>query len=187
MALVRNAAAWSLIVCLILVLRTGAAMAGGPPAAGDVVPGLVLPAPVSEADAAYLGVPQGAPFALKDAGAPYLLIEVIGVYCPICFKQAPLMDRLFKKIKADPALSSRIRLLGLACGATPQELAALSKQKLYAFPVVSDPDFSLHMLLGQPKTPFTMLIDREGKVLSAHLGMIDDMNAYYKELTKLTQ
>jgi len=183
----RRVMAWPLAFVLIALFWTQAALAEGPPAPGGVLTDLVLPAPASEANAAYLGVPAGEPFTLKQAGAPYLLIEVIGVYCPICFKQAPLMDQLMKKIKSNKDLSKKVRLLGLACGATPQELEALAKQKLYAFPVVGDQDYSIHKLLGQPKTPFTMLVDREGKVLAAHLGMIDDINAFYRELTKLAQ
>jgi len=163
------------------------ALAADMPRPGDVLSAVEMPAPVSEVDVAYLGISPGKPFSFKDVGAPYLLIEVIGVYCPICFKQAPLMDKLFKKIQADSVLSGKVRLFGLASGATPQELAYLKKQNLYAFPVVNDPDYAVHKSLGEPKTPFTMLLDKNGKVLLTHLGLIDDLNAFFREISTATQ
>jgi len=170
-------------MCIAILVCSVDAWAADTPKPGDVLSAFEMPAPAAESDAAYLGISPGKPFSFKDVGAPYLLIEVIGVYCPICFKQAPLMDKLFKKIQADSTLAGKVRLLGLATGATPQELAYLAKQKLYAFPVVNDPDYSAHKVLGEPKTPFTMLLDKNGKVLLTHLGLIDDLNAFFREIS----
>jgi peroxiredoxin len=176
-----------LVLCLAALVFSVNAYAAEPPKAGDVLAAFEMPPPADAAEAEYLGVSQGKSFSFKDVGAPFLLIEVIGVYCPICFKQAPLMDKLFKKIQADPGLSQKVRMLGLATGATPQELAYLKKQKLYAFPVVNDPDYAAHKSIGEPKTPFTMLVDKNGKVLLTHLGLIDDLNAFFREISAAAQ
>lgn len=188
MSLTPAMAVWArMTMCLAALVVSVNALAADMPKPGDVLTAFEMPAPASETDAAYLGVPSGKPFSFKDVEAPYLLIEVIGVYCPICFKQAPLMDKLFKKIQSDPALSGKVRLLGLASGATPQELAYLKKQNLYAFPVVNDPDYAAHKSIGEPKTPFTMLLDKNGKVFLTHLGLIDDLNAFFREISTATQ
>ena len=183
----KMAAVARMAMCLAALVFSVNALAADIPKPGDVLPVFEMPAPVGEDEAAYLGVSPGKPFSFKEIGARYLLIEVIGVYCPICFKQAPLMDKLFKKIQADPDLSGKVRLLGLASGATPQELAYLKKQKLYGFPVVNDPDYAVHKSLGEPKTPFTVLLDGNGKVLLTHLGLIDDLNAFFREISQSVQ
>jgi hypothetical protein len=39
--------------------------------------------------------------------------------------------------------------------------------------------------LGEPRTPFNIVTTREGKVLWTHLGIIEDMNAFYATLKSL--
>jgi len=43
----------------------------------------------------------------------------------------------------------------------------------------------LHQLLGNPRTPFNLVVTKQGRVLWAHLGIIEDMNAFLATLKKL--
>lgn len=112
-------------------------------------------------------------FTLPDLDGEYFLLEVVGVYCPVCHTQAPDMVRLHQRIQRDAKLASKVVVLAVAAGATPMEVEHLQKNWRFPFPILQDEDYTLHKLLGEPDTPFTVLIDRNGTIHYAHLGRID--------------
>jgi hypothetical protein len=61
------------------------------------------------------------------------------------------------------------------------------RPKDYVFPVAHDTEFEIHKALAEPKTPYTMIVDREGKVYYAHLGIIPDFNAFFQEIQNLVK
>jgi hypothetical protein len=166
-------------------LAPGAARAGELPKPGDTLPQITLQTPVAAEDRTALGLPEGAVFRLGDVDAQCVLFEVIGVYCVECHKQAPLFDKLHARLAKDPALSGRVRMVAMAAGATDKEVEYLRKKGAYPFPVVNDPQYEAHKALGEPKTPFTMLVARDGKVVYAHLGVITDTAGFYREIETL--
>ena len=183
-ALRRTAAA----LCLWLFFAAfgaAGAVAGDLPKPGDRLPDFTLPAPALAEDRAALGLSGDAAFRLADVSAQCVLFEVIGVYCAECHKQAPLFDRLHARLAKDPALSDRVRMLAMAAGATDKEVDYLRKKGAYPFTVVNDPDYAAHKILGEPKTPFTMVVTRDGTVVYAHLGVITDTAGLYREIEKL--
>ncbi len=151
------------------------------PAEGSTLPAISLPAPVLAAHAAYLGV-KG-PFALADVKADLLLVEVVGVYCTFCVEQLPVFNKLYARL-AKAGLSSRIKMLAVAAGGTSAEAKLLSERG-YAFPVLPDEVYAIHKALGEPKTPFTMLVRPDGTVLYAHLGVHKDQDELYGLMKKL--
>jgi thiol-disulfide isomerase/thioredoxin len=161
--------------------------AGELPREGDVLPAFSLVAPESPGDRAALGLPDAPAFTIGDVGSPCLVFEVIGVYCPECHKQAPLFAKLNARLAKDARLSGRVKMLAMAAGATAKELEYLRKKGAYPFCVVNDPDYAAHKALGEPKTPFTMIVDRQGKVLFAHLGVITDMGDFFRTIETLCQ
>ena len=131
--------------------------------AGDTLPSFVMEALPVEGDAAALGLKANGPFTLKDIDTPYILIEIIGVYCPICHEQAPALTRLYKRLKKTK-LDKQIKMLGIAAGGTPMEVKYI-RERNYPYPVVSDTEFDVYNALSEPKTPFTLIVDKQGKVL----------------------
>jgi hypothetical protein len=75
----------------------------------------------------------------------------------------------------------------VAIGATLMEVDQLRKNGSYDFPIVADEAFAVHKLLGEPRTPFTMLVSRDGKVLYVHLGVIEDVDALYQVIQELVK
>jgi len=138
-----------------------------------------------EKDAATLGLKTNAPFTLGDIDAPYVMIEIIGVYCPICHEQAPALTKLYKRLKKTK-LNKQIKMLGIAAGGTPMEVKYV-RDRNYIYPVAHDPEFEIYNALSEPKTPFTMIVDKQGKVLYTHLGIIPDINAFFKEIQALVK
>ncbi len=176
--------------CLVLGLMVAVgcaatASAGDLPREGDVLPAFSLVSPQSPEDRAVLGLSDAAAFSLADVAAPCVIVEVIGVYCPECHKQAPLFAKLHARLAKDPNLSGRVRMLAMAAGATDKELEYIKKKGSYPFCVVNDPEYAAHKALGEPKTPFTMIVSGQGRVLYAHLGVIADMGGFYGTIERL--
>lgn len=156
---------------------------GDLPKKGDILPPVELQAPSSEKEMAYLGI-KGQTFRIGDIACKLLLLEVIGVYCPGCYRQAPLFNTLFNRIEKGK-LKGQVKMLAVAAGGSVPEIQYLNEQGPYSFPVVPDPSFSTHKLLGEPRTPFTMLVNPQGKVLHTHLGVVEDIDAFLKLITGL--
>jgi peroxiredoxin len=173
----------AMVLCFVLLPDT--ARAAGLPQKGGALPSFQLPVPASENDQRYLGV-NGPTFQLKEVQCQVLLVEILGAYCPLCYQQAPLFSKLFGRLNKRN-LGDRVKMLGVAIGATPMEVEQLRKNGSYEFPVVQDESFAVHKLLGEPRTPFTLLIDKDGRVLYAHLGVIEDVDAFYLVIQDLVK
>ncbi len=173
-----------LLFLILTTLLCSAALAQ-PPQVGDTLPAFTMAPPALEKDARTLGLPVNHPFTLADLGTPYALIEIIGVYCSVCHQQAPDLTRLYKRLKKT-RLDKRITLFGIAAGATPMEVEFIRKKE-YPFPIIHDTKFEIYAALAEPKTPFTLIVDRQGKVLYTHLGIIPDFNDFFKTIQEMVQ
>jgi len=175
----------SLITILCLMCAPSKAGCSGPPQKDGALPAFQLPAPASDEDQKYLGI-SGPSFQLREVPCQVLLVEILGAYCPLCYQQAPLFSKLFARLNKRN-LGDKVKMLGVAIGATSMEVEQLKRSGSYQFPVVQDQSFAVHKLLGEPRTPFTMLIGKDGKVLYAHLGVIDDVDAFYQVIQDLVK
>lgn len=159
--------------------------AAGLPKPGATLPAFELPAPAAEKARDYLGI-SGERFRLADIPGRVLLLEVIGIYCPQCYQQAPLFNTLFSRIEKG-RLKGQVKMLALAAGGNDTEINYLTEQVQYLFPIVADPRFEVHQLLGEPRTPFTLLLDPSGKVLYTHMGVIENIDAFLKRINELVR
>jgi hypothetical protein len=166
-------------------ILSGPASAGELPKKGDSLAALEIQSPESDKDRFYLGITKSA-FRLPDIRSKLLLLEVIGVYCPVCYRQAPIFNNLYNRIEKS-SLKGKVKMLALAAGGNQMEIQSLNEQKQYSFPIAPDPSFDAHKLLGEPRTPFTLLLSPEGKVLYTHMGIIEDLDAFWKTITELTR
>lgn len=170
-----------------LVLSALPAMAADAPGPGDALPTLTLNAEGLPAEeAAALGIAGQGSFAVSNIDADYVLLEIIGVYCPQCHEQAPLFNRLHGRLERT-GLGKKVKMLAVAAGGYPAEVDFLRSEGTYLFPVVADTDYAAHKALGEPKTPYTMIVDAGGKVVWAHLGVISDVDALYARLAELAK
>ena len=76
-------------------------------------------------------------------------------------------------------------MLAIAAGGSTTELGYVKQEFPIPFPIIRDTQYEIHKLLGEPRTPFTLLIDRKGKVLFAHLGVIEDMESFFNKIAAL--
>lgn len=85
------------------------------------------------------------------------------------------MNRFHQRVRKNPRLAEKVRFLALAVGATDKEAEVLRGQFKHDFPILNDPDFKAHKLLGEPKTPFTLIVRvKTREILWTHLGRIED-------------
>jgi peroxiredoxin len=164
--------------CLALLFFFGtvslAAAAEAEPQVGQMVPSVKLNAPITEEGAKYLGLPKAEPFTLKDVKAPYVLVEQFNTSCPHCMHQAPIMNQLFDKVKADPQLKDKLKFIGAGQG---NEVAQLKMWKAFnkvAFPLVPDPNNSFGKALNFTPYPVTVVMDKTGKILFVHIGAFEN-------------
>ncbi len=175
------------IYVLIFCLHPISALCGSIPVAGSYLPEFQLEAPLSEKERAYLGVGGAETFLISQLNCELLLIEIVGVYCPQCHIQMPFFNKLFYRIKKDGDIYKKTKMLAIAVGANPIELAYFKKEKRIPYPVIKDPEFEIHKLLGEPRTPFIMLVSRDKKVVFAHLGIIKDIDDFFLQIRKLVE
>jgi thiol-disulfide isomerase/thioredoxin len=185
----RNKSVFSIIASFallaVLFSATATVLGAEPPVKGGTLPSFQLPSPSIESDLSYLGL-KNATFQLKDISYEVLLIEIIGVYCPRCYEQAPLFNRLLTRLQKK-GLGDKVKLLAIAAGGTVQEIEHLRTNGSYQYPIAKDESYEVHKLLGEPRTPYTMLIDREGRVLFAHIGVIEDIDPLLQQMEALVK
>jgi len=167
-----------LLVAFFLFVLCAPARGAGLPQKGEAMPTFELPSPAGEADLTYLGL-KGPKFSLRDVECKLLVVEIIGVYCPYCYEQAPLFNKLYEKL-GKKNLGDKVKMLAVAAGGTANEVEYLRKNGSYEFPVSRDESFAVHKLLGEPNTPFTILMSRDGKILHTHQSILEDIDGFLK-------
>lgn len=178
-----------LILGFVLIGFISSSQAAEPtpvPEIGSDFPKIRFPSPKDPKEKAFLGI-KGDTFAITEVNAKLVLFEVIGVYCPQCHKQAPLFQRLATRIQSSPETAGKVKMIAYAPGATPMEIAYLKNQIRIPYPLVFEKGYVLHKRLGEPKTPFTLLVSKDGTVQFAHLGVLEDMDELFNRIVDLIQ
>lgn len=132
----------------------------------------------------YLGVKNSETVLLSRIQAKLILIEVFSLYCPICHKQAPVANKIYKYIQQNPELSKDVRMIGIGAGNNQKEIGVFRDTFRVQFPLFADQDFIIHKKLGEPRTPVTILATKNGKVLDIHLGVIEDVEGFLQSIRK---
>lgn len=168
-----------LVVLAALSLIAAAAQAAQP-VKGSALPDFTL-STKNSAERNYLGVGSG-PFRISDIKAGLVVIEIYSMYCPYCQKEAPNMNVLYNKIESDPALKGRIKIIGIGAGNSQMEVETYRNRYKVPFPLFPDKEYQIHDLLGQPRTPFFIIVKPQpgGKetVVATHLGAYDSPDQF---------
>jgi peroxiredoxin len=135
--------------------------AGSRPETGGTLPAVMLPVPENAAARAYLGLSEEKFFSLSDLKAKVLIVEIFSMYCPYCQAEAPVVNRLYLKIKADPLLKNDIRVIGIGVGNSAFEVNVFREKYAIPFPLFPDPDYKVHDEFGNVRTPCFIGIKRE--------------------------
>lgn len=176
-----------IFLCMVFVLgvQLAPALSASIPSSGSLLPEFTLEVPASAKDRAYLGIGAAKTFSIDQMDCDLALIEIVGVYCPQCHIQMPLYNKLFYRIKKNTDLYSRVKMVAVVVGATPMENSYFKEKHRIPYPVIKDAQFEIHKLLGEPRTPFIMIVSKDKKILFAHRGIIKDMDKFLIKIKRL--
>ncbi|NDV18495.1 redoxin domain-containing protein [Pseudodesulfovibrio sp. JC047] len=145
-----------IVACILLC--------ASPVFAAAVFPDLAMTGQLTSAHRQYLGVAAN-DFSLSDISAELVLIEVYSMYCPICQRDAPLVNTLYATL-AEKKLDSRVKMLGIGAGNSAYEVEFYRKKFSVSFPLVPDVQYVHHKAVGEVGTPSFYLVDlRQGRRL----------------------
>ncbi|NVM22612.1 MAG: TlpA family protein disulfide reductase [Desulfobacterales bacterium] len=131
-----------------------AVAADAPLKKGDVLPQINLPVPKDPGHKSYLGLSGEGEFKIPQTKAKVIIIEIFSMYCPYCQREAPEINKLYRKIENDPDLKGKIKLIGLGAGNSSFEVDVFRKTYEIPFPLFADEDFSIHNRFGDVRTPY---------------------------------
>jgi peroxiredoxin len=177
----------SFVVSLLagLILFTDVSYGAEKVSPGATLPRFTLSAPDDPEIQQYLGLKSLKSFTLSQIPAKFMLIEFFSLYCPICHKQAPSANKIYKVIRQDPALNKDIKMIGIGTGNNEREVEAFKTNLRVPFPLFPDLDFKIHKKIGEPRTPFTILTTNKGKVLLIHSGVVEDTDEFIGKIKKI--
>jgi hypothetical protein len=151
---------------------------------GSTLPGFQIPMPDSPEIKAYLGVKGTETFSLSQVPAKLLVVEFFDVFCLVCQKDAPILNRLFKFIQEDQDLSKNIKMAGFALGSDPKDLAIFRQKYKVEFPLFPDPKKLVQTASKITAVPVIVVANKSGKVLMSHSGLIENLDAFLVDLRK---
>jgi len=132
----------------------------------------------------YLELKNLKSFDISQIPAKLILMEIFSFYCPICHKQAPIANKLYKFIQQDPKLRKDIKMIGIGAGNNQKEIEVYKSNFRVPFPLFSDVNFNIHKKIGEPRTPTTILVTNKGKVLLTHRGVMENLDEFIQKIKK---
>ena len=135
-------------------------------------PNFVFTDALSRDEQAYLGISARKNFSIKNIRSTVIIMEMFNTYCTICPRNVPVLNDVYSLIEDDPKLRGKIKVISIAVGNTSAEITSYKKTQGVRYPILSDSNFTLHRLLGDPRVPYTMLIKRN-RIVHTHHGVMD--------------
>jgi peroxiredoxin len=144
---------FSLLLIVGCTRATSAYRVSPSPAADGMRAAIVLPVPTDPAQRTYLGLEATHTFTLSDIQTDVLIIEVFDFYCPHCQREAPNVNRLYRRISRDPDLRERIKLIGIGVSNTSFEVNQFRQSFDIPFPLFPDRSREIARDLDVRQTP----------------------------------
>jgi len=180
------------VIAVILFLSTAIAAAAAesiPPKAGSTLPEIDLPVPDNSADRKYLGLSSGGKtFQVGRIKAKIVIIQIYSMYCPYCQADAPNVNRLYGLVESNPALTGKVKIIGIGAGNTSFEVATYKKKYSVAFPLIPDADFKIHKVVGEVRTPYFIAVKitdgGRNEVVYSRLGALKDVEQFLEQIVR---
>jgi hypothetical protein len=96
------------------------------------------------------------------------------------------VNEAYRKIEADPKLKDKVKLIGIGVGNSSFEVEYYKNNYKVPFPLFPDPDFKIHKLVGEVRTPFFIGVKNQKgaapQVYYSKLGGSQDPEELLKKL-----
>jgi len=149
-------------------------------------PNLTFDNSLSKEEQAYLGIQKKSTFSLNDIKSTFILVDMTNTYCVSCKKNIKIFNEVYKKARADKKIKEKIKVIGIAIGNNEREVDYFKDEHKILYPIIIDPEFTVHKALGEPRVPYTMFIrkDAEGKeiIFKIHKGTFESAGKLLDEL-----
>jgi hypothetical protein len=96
----------------------------------------------------------------------------------------PITNKLYTFFQQDPDLRNNVKVVGIAVQADHSKIGPYKEYVAAVFPIFPDPDLDIHKKLGEPNVPFFIVTTNSGKVLSTHLGLIENIDEILYQIRK---
>ncbi len=170
------------ILFLVLVLDHSTAWTASELPPGSQLPEFALQMPNSSDVAKYLGLENAKTFSISQIPAKLTVVEFFSVICPVCHRQAPRANRIFNFIKSDEQLGKDIKMIAIGLGNKPNQIRVYARNFKVVFPLFADSEKKILEKTKVENIPLTVVVDKTGKVLTSHLGVIKDLDRFLREL-----
>jgi peroxiredoxin len=155
---------------------------------GQKLPAFSLAVPEDPAHRKYLGLGAGRTFTISQIQARVVIIEIFSMYCPYCQREAPEVNRLYRKIMSNPKLKDKVKLIGIGAGNSAFEVGIFRKRYDIPFPLIADADFTVHKCLGEVRTPYFIAVKIAPaggqKVIFSKLGGIEGVDQFLNTIVE---
>lgn len=173
-----------LVFCILSGLSCYKAYGAEPISCGLNLPEFTMDALDPTQARQYLRLENPKRFSISQIPAKLVLIELFSLYCTVCQRHAPTANKLYRCIQRDSVLCEDIKMIGIGTGNNQREVSFYKTKFRVRFPLFTDPNFDIHKKFGEPRTPFTILATNSGKVLMTHFGIVQDLDAFLRQIRK---
>ncbi|MCX5854168.1 MAG: TlpA disulfide reductase family protein [Deltaproteobacteria bacterium] len=182
------------IVCTVAMMIAIAfctpAWAAGEPAVGGQLPDMKIAMPGSFSEKSYLGLFSFGSFRIPQIKAKVVIVEIFSMYCPYCQNEAPKVNQLYMKIKQNPALKDKIKMIGIGVGNSLYEVGLFRTRYSVPFPLFADGDYVIHKQVGEVRTPYFIGIklnpDGSHQIFYSKLGAFESADQFLATVIKLS-
>lgn len=121
--------------------------------------------PTSVAPDFALRSSSGSNLRLSEQRGQVVMVNFWATWCGPCREELPQLNRLYEKYQA-----AGFTLLGVNVDSSSKDALGMAKRLGVQFPVLFDSKKETSRLYGLESMPWTVLIDRSGKVRYVHAG-----------------
>jgi peroxiredoxin len=173
-----------LVICILLSMSCSLVYAGMGIAPGSTLPEFEIEMPTLPEIPASLGIKGERAFSLSQIQAKIIVLEFFKVFCHKCHQNALIANQLYNSIKEDKELSTNIKMIGIGLASKSKEIAVYKQKFKVEFPLFPDAHKKAQIKSRVRHVPLTIVVDKSGKVLMSHLGVIRNVDAFLGEIRK---
>lgn len=115
---------------------------------------------------------QGKKVSLSDFKGKIVIINFWATWCPPCIEEMPSMEQLHQKFKGEDFVLLAVNVEEMSRSLVEGFL----KKNPFTFPVLLDEDAVVQQLYGAYRFPETLIVDRNGMVVTRVIGGRDWMD-----------
>lgn len=112
---------------------------------------------------------------LSEARGQVVMINFWATWCGPCRQEMPILNDLYKRYR-----NAGFLLLGVNTERNPAEARAMAAKLGVQFPILFDTDKTASRLYEVTAMPYTVLVDRNGKIRYRHRGYVPGTEREYE-------